>query len=177
MRAGLTGEEIYVHIEPIHSAVQQKLTQHCKATILRLNNGRYKLKMPWVTVLTSGGEVQMRREGCRKGGVYVYLWLIHVADSHLKNKTKQNKKTKIMTSGPITSWQVDGETVTVFIFLGSRITADGDCSHEIKRHLLLGRKAMTNLVQSSRSVLSDSLPPQGMQHARLPCSSQPPKLA
>ena len=87
------------------------------------------------------------------------------------------QKTKIMASGPITSWQVDGETVTVFIFLGSRITADGDCSHEIKRHLLLGRKAMTNLVQSSRSVLSDSLPPQGMQHARLPCSSQPPKLA
>ena len=50
-----------------------------------------------------------------------------------------------MTSGPITSWQIDGETVTDFIFLGSKITADGDCSHEIKRHLLLGRKAMTNL--------------------------------
>ena len=49
-----------------------------------------------------------------------------------------------MTSGPITSWQIDGETVTDFIFLGSKITADGDCSHEIKRHLLLGRKAMTN---------------------------------
>ena len=53
--------------------------------------------------------------------------------------------TKIMASGPITSWQIDGETVTDFIFLGSKITADGDCSHEIKRHLLLGRKAMTNL--------------------------------
>ena len=53
----------------------------------------------------------------------------------------------IMASGPITSWQIDGETmetVTHFIFLGSKITADGDCSHEIKRHLLLGRKAMTN---------------------------------
>ena len=53
----------------------------------------------------------------------------------------------IMASGPITSWQIDGETmetVTDFIFLGSKITADGDCSHEIKRHLLLGRKAMTN---------------------------------
>ena len=50
-----------------------------------------------------------------------------------------------MASGPITSWQIDGETVTDFIFLGSKITADGDCSHEIKRHLLLGRKAMTNL--------------------------------
>ena len=58
------------------------------------------------------------------------------------------QKTKIMTSGPITSWQIGGETmerVTDFIFLGSNITADGDWSHEIKRHLLLGRKAMTNL--------------------------------
>ena len=51
------------------------------------------------------------------------------------------RKTSIMTSGPITSWQTDGETVAGFIFLGSKITADGDCSHEIKRHFLLGRKA------------------------------------
>ena len=58
------------------------------------------------------------------------------------------QKTKIMASGPITSWQIDAETmetVTDFIFLGSKITADGDCSHEIKRRLLLGRKIMTNL--------------------------------
>ena len=55
------------------------------------------------------------------------------------------KETKIMASGPITSWQIDGETVTNLIFLGSKITADGDCSHEIKRHLILGRKVMTNL--------------------------------
>ena len=55
------------------------------------------------------------------------------------------QKTKIMASGPITSWEIDGETVADFIFLGSKITADGDCSHEIKRHLLLGRKVMTNL--------------------------------
>ena len=55
------------------------------------------------------------------------------------------QKTKIMASGPITSWQIDGETVSDFIFLGSKITADGDCSHEIKRYLLLGRKAITNL--------------------------------
>ena len=55
------------------------------------------------------------------------------------------QKTKIMASGPITSWQTDGETVADFIFLGSKITADGDCSHEIKRCLLLGRKVMTNL--------------------------------
>ena len=68
-------------------------------------------------------------------------------------------KTKIMASGPITSWQIDGETmetVTDFIFFGSKITADGDCSHEIKRCLLLGRKAMTNLnsVLKSRDTLS-----------------------
>ena len=55
------------------------------------------------------------------------------------------QKTKIMASGPITSWQIDGETVANFIFLGSKITADGDCSHEIKRCLLLGRKVMANL--------------------------------
>ena len=55
------------------------------------------------------------------------------------------QKTKIMASGPITSWQIDGETVADFIFLGSKITADGDCSHEIKRCLLPGRKVMTNL--------------------------------
>ena len=67
------------------------------------------------------------------------------------------QKTKIMVFGPITSWQIDGEkveTVTDFIFLGSKITADGDCSHEIKKHLLLGRKAMTNLdsVLKSRDI-------------------------
>ena len=55
------------------------------------------------------------------------------------------QKTKIMASGPITSWEIDGETVSDFIFLGSKITADGDCSHEIKRCLLLGRNIMTNL--------------------------------
>ena len=58
------------------------------------------------------------------------------------------QKTNVMTSSPISPWQIDGETmetVTDFIFLGSKITADGDCSHEIKRHMLLGRKAMTNL--------------------------------
>ena len=59
-----------------------------------------------------------------------------------------------MASGPITSWQTDGETVTDFIFLGSKITADGDCSHEIQRHLLLGRKAMINLssILNSRDI-------------------------
>ena len=64
------------------------------------------------------------------------------------------QKTKIMASGPITSWQIDGETVETmadFIFLGSKITADGDCSHEIKGHLLLGRKVMTNLYSILKS--------------------------
>ena len=68
------------------------------------------------------------------------------------------QKTKIMASGPIISWQIDGETmetVADFIFLGSKITADGDCSHEIKGHLLLGRKAMTNLdsILKSRDII------------------------
>ena len=66
------------------------------------------------------------------------------------------QKTKIIASGPITSWQIDGETMTDFIFLGSRITAVGVCSHEIKRYLLLGRKAMTSLdsVLKSRDITS-----------------------
>ena len=75
--------------------------------------------------------------------------LLKVKEESEKAGLKLNiQKTKIMASGPITSWQIDGETmetVTDFIFLGSKITADGDCSHEIKRHLLLGRTAMTNL--------------------------------
>ena len=74
---------------------------------------------------------------------------MNVKEENEKVGLKLNiQKTKIMTSGPITSWQTDGETmktVTDFIFLGSKITADGDCSHEIKRRLLLGRKAMTSL--------------------------------
>ena len=75
--------------------------------------------------------------------------LMKVKEDSEKVGLKLNiQKTKIMASGPITSWQIDGETVervADFIFLGSKITADGDCSHEIKRRLLLGRKAMTNL--------------------------------
>ena len=63
------------------------------------------------------------------------------------------QKAKIMASSPITSWEIDGETVAEFIFLGSKITADGDCSHEIKRRLLLGRKVMTNLAYSKAETL------------------------
>ena len=72
--------------------------------------------------------------------------LIKVKEESEKVGLKLNiQKTKIMASGPTTSWQIDGETVADFILGGSNITADGDCSHEIKRHLLLGRKVITNL--------------------------------
>ena len=72
--------------------------------------------------------------------------LMKVKEEREKVGLKLNiQKTKIMASGPIISWQTDGETVADFIFWGSKITADGDCNHEIKRRLLLGRKAMTNL--------------------------------
>ena len=75
--------------------------------------------------------------------------LMKVKEESEKTDLKLNiQKTKIMASGPITSWQIDGETIETvrdFIFLGSKITADGDCNHEIKRSLLLGRKATTNL--------------------------------
>ena len=72
--------------------------------------------------------------------------LMKVKEESEKVGLKLNiQKIKIMASGPIISWQIDGETVTDFSFWGSKIIADGDCSHEMKRHLLLGRKAMTNL--------------------------------
>ena len=85
--------------------------------------------------------------------------LMKVKEESEKVGLKLNiQKTKIMASSPITSWQIDGETmetVTYFIFLGSKITADGDCSHEIKRCLLLGRKGMTNLdsILKSRDII------------------------
>ena len=83
--------------------------------------------------------------------------LMKVKESEKVGLKLNIQKMKIMASGPITSWQIDGETVETlsdFIFLGSKITADGDCSHEIKRCLLLGRKAMTNLdsVLKSRDI-------------------------
>ena len=81
--------------------------------------------------------------------------LMEVKEESEKVGLKLNiQKTKIMASGPITSWQIDGETmetVADFIFLGSKITVDGDCSHEVKRHLLLGRKVMTNLDSTLKS--------------------------
>ena len=78
--------------------------------------------------------------------------LMKVKEESKKLGLKLNiQKTKITASGPITSWQIDEETVADFIFLGSKITADGDCSHEIKRHLLLGRKVMTKLDSTLKS--------------------------
>ena len=89
-------------------------------------------------------------------------FLMKVKEESEKLGLKLNiQKTKIMASGPITSWQIDEETVETvadFILGSSKITADGDCSHEIKRRLLLGRKVVTNLVQFSCSVVSDSFP-------------------
>ena len=89
------------------------------------------------TTLMAGSEEELKR------------LLMKVKEESGKVGLKLNiQKTKIMASGPITSWEIDGETVATvsdFIFWGSQITADGDCSHEIKRHLLLGRKVMTNL--------------------------------
>ena len=88
--------------------------------------------------------------------------LMKVKEESEKVGLKPNiQKTKIMASGPITSWEIDGETVETvsdFVFLGSRITADGDCSHEIKRCLLLGRKVMTNLDSKLKSRDITTLP-------------------
>ena len=96
------------------------------------------------TTLMAEGEEELKR------------LLMKVKEEREKVGLKLNiQKTKIMAPGPITSWQIDGETVETvanFIFLGSKITADGDCSHEIKRRLLLGRKVMTNLDSILKSI-------------------------
>ena len=93
----------------------------------------YNLRYADDTTLMAESEEELKR-------------LLKVKEESEKAGLKLNiQKSKIMASGPITSWQVDVKTVTDFIFLGSKITADGDCSHEIKRCLLLGRKAMINL--------------------------------
>ena len=89
--------------------------------------------------------------------VYTYIYIY----THTYTYIVYIQKTKIMASGPITSWQIDGEkmdTVIDFIFLGSRITVDSDCNHEIKRHLLLGRKIMTNVdsILKSRDIILPS---------------------
>ena len=113
--------------------MKHKLESRYLIAVSTINNLRYADN----TTLTAENEEELKsllmkvKEGSEKVGLNLNF-----------------QKTKIMASGPITSWQIDGETVETvrdFILGGSKITADGDCSHEIKRHLLLGRKAMTNL--------------------------------
>ena len=110
----------------------------------RLEEAQARIKIAWRninnlryaddTTLMAGDEEELKS------------FLMIVKEESEKVGLKLNiQKTKIMASGPITSWQIDGETVVDFILGGSQITADGDCSHEIKRRLLLGRKVMTNL--------------------------------
>ena len=103
--------------------------------------------MPGEISITS--DMQMTPPLWQKSEEELKSLLMKVKEESEKVGLKLNiQKTKIMASGPITSWQIDGEmveTVSDFTFLGSKITADGDCSHDIKRHLLLGRKVMTNL--------------------------------
>ena len=104
-----------------------------KITQRNINNLRYADD----TTLTAESEEELKS------------LLMKVKEESEKVGLKLNiQKTKIMASGPITSWEIDSETVSDFLFLGSKITADGDCSHEIKRHLLLGRKTVTNLDNS-----------------------------
>ena len=110
-----------------------------------INNLRYADD----TTLTAESEEELKR------------LLMKVKEESEKVGLKLNiQKTKIMTSSPITSWPIDGETVAGIIFLGSKITADGDCSHEIKRRLLFGRKVMTNLdrILKSRDITLPTKP-------------------
>ena len=105
-------------------------TSHFICLILYINNLRYADD----TTLMAESEEELKS------------LLMKMKEENEKVSLKLNiQKTKTMASGPITSWEIDGETVSDFIFLGSKITADGECSHEIKRRLLLGRKVMTNL--------------------------------
>ena len=112
----------------------------------RLDEAQAEIKIPWrnISNLRYADDTTLMVESKEK----LKSLLMKVKEESEKvGLTLNIQKTKIMTSGPITSWQIDGETMEAgidFIFLGSKITADGDCSHEIKRHLLLGRKAITN---------------------------------
>ena len=123
------------------------MQSECIVRNARLDEGQVGIKIPRRNInnLKYADDTTLMAESKEK----LKSLLMKVKEESEKAGLKLNiQRTKIMASGPITSWQIDGETtetVTDFIFLGSRITADGDCSHEIKRHLLLGRKAMANL--------------------------------
>ena len=110
----------------------------------RLEEAQAGIKIAWRNTnnLRYAGDTTLRAESEEE----LKSILMKVKEESEKVDIKLNIQiTKIMASGPISSWQIDGETVSDFIFLGSKITADGDCSHEIKRHLFLGKKVMTNL--------------------------------
>ena len=110
------------------------MLEEAQAGIKIVGRNIFKLKYADDTTVMSESEEELKS------------LLMKVKEESEKVGLKLNiQKAKIMASGPITSWEIDGETVSDFIFLGSKITADGDCSHEIKRCLLLGRKVMTNL--------------------------------
>ena len=112
--------------------------------MLGWRNHKLESRLPGEISITS--DVQMTPPLWQKSEEELKSLLMKVKVESEKVGLKLNiQKIKIMASGPITSWEIDGETVADFIFLGSKITEDGDCSHEIKRHLLLGRKVMTNL--------------------------------
>ena len=110
---------------------------------------KHKLESRWLREISVTSDMQMTPPLWPKAKRELKSLLIKVKEESEKAGLKlNNQKTKIMASRPITSWQIEGETmetVTDSIFLCSKITADGECSHEIKRHLFLGRKAMTNL--------------------------------
>ena len=115
-----------------------KLTEHCKSAVFQLKISSSKQKISNLRYAADTTLMASEEE--------LKSLLMRVKEESEKVGLKLNiQKTKIMASGPITSWEIDGETVSDFISLGSKITADGDCCHEIKKHLLLGRKLMTNL--------------------------------
>ena len=120
---------------------------------VRLDETQAEIKIAWrnINKLRCADDTTLTAEGEEE----LKSLLIKVKEKSEKAGVKLNiQKTKIMSSGPITSWQTDGETMETvkdFIFLGFKITADGDCSHEIKRCLLLGRKVMTNLDSISKT--------------------------
>ena len=107
---------------------------------------KHKLESRFLGEISITSDMQMTPSLRARSKEELKSLLMKVKEESEKVGLKLNiQKTKIMASGPIISWQIDGETASGFILGGSKITADGDCSHEIKRHLLLGRKAMTDL--------------------------------
>ena len=119
---------------------------------------KHKLESRFLGEISITSDMQMTPSLRARSKEELKSLLMKVKEESEKVGLKLNiQKTKIMASGPIISWQIDGETMRDFIFLGSRIITDGDCSHEIKRRLLLGRKAMTNpdSILKNRDITAD----------------------